>query len=315
MTDDRSFMSVGLPTLQHQPAQDASHNNLHVQSEHTDYDQGYSHHAEDDQYKRRSSADLPYSGRSSFVTNRSSSQGYGGQMSVQLPSLNGVFHDPTRSMYVPGPSAGSPGSYGGPSPTDENNVDTFRLPLSASVAASHPHSQFDYHAHHQTDFHQDRHSSHSQASYRDHHPHIPDHSSNPSISPIVPSNPSPGPSYSHSRQHHPHSQMVSSMLYSSHPNEPSSSGFNRSFPQSGSHSYADSHSSTSLSPQLDVSPQLSPVATKVEDRSGPVASSSAARSLPVKRREKPKIELAPDQPLTTQGKPRARVYVACMQWI
>jgi hypothetical protein len=32
------------------------------------------------------------------------------------------------------------------------------------------------------------------------------------------------------------------------------------------------------------------------------------------RREKPRIELAPDQPPTTQGKPRARVYVACIQW-
>lgn len=32
------------------------------------------------------------------------------------------------------------------------------------------------------------------------------------------------------------------------------------------------------------------------------------------RREKPKIELAADQPPTTQGKPRARVYVACAQW-
>lgn len=32
------------------------------------------------------------------------------------------------------------------------------------------------------------------------------------------------------------------------------------------------------------------------------------------RREKPRIELAPDQPPTTQGKPRARVYVACQQW-
>ncbi|KAF5338925.1 hypothetical protein D9611_008729 [Ephemerocybe angulata] len=31
------------------------------------------------------------------------------------------------------------------------------------------------------------------------------------------------------------------------------------------------------------------------------------------RREKPKIALAPDQPPTTQGKPRARVYVACVQ--
>ncbi|CCM03520.1 uncharacterized protein FIBRA_05654 [Fibroporia radiculosa] len=31
------------------------------------------------------------------------------------------------------------------------------------------------------------------------------------------------------------------------------------------------------------------------------------------RREKLKLELAPDQPLTTQGKPRTRVYVACVQ--
>jgi hypothetical protein len=32
------------------------------------------------------------------------------------------------------------------------------------------------------------------------------------------------------------------------------------------------------------------------------------------RREKPHIELAPDQPPTTQGKARSRVYVACVQW-
>ena len=32
------------------------------------------------------------------------------------------------------------------------------------------------------------------------------------------------------------------------------------------------------------------------------------------RRPKPRIELASDQPPTTQGKPRARVYVACVQW-
>jgi len=32
------------------------------------------------------------------------------------------------------------------------------------------------------------------------------------------------------------------------------------------------------------------------------------------RREKPRLALAPDQPMTTQGKPRARVYVACAQW-
>ncbi|KAI0771263.1 hypothetical protein BD413DRAFT_476321 [Trametes elegans] len=36
---------------------------------------------------------------------------------------------------------------------------------------------------------------------------------------------------------------------------------------------------------------------------------SAGRS----RREKPRLELAADQPLTTQGKPRARVYLACLQ--
>lgn len=40
------------------------------------------------------------------------------------------------------------------------------------------------------------------------------------------------------------------------------------------------------------------------------SNSSAGRS----RREKPRLELAADQPLTTQGKPRTRVYVACVQW-
>ncbi|KAI0670759.1 hypothetical protein C8Q78DRAFT_1069506 [Trametes maxima] len=43
-------------------------------------------------------------------------------------------------------------------------------------------------------------------------------------------------------------------------------------------------------------------------RSG-ASGSSAGRS----RREKPRLELAPDQPLTTQGRPRTRVYVACVQ--
>ena len=32
------------------------------------------------------------------------------------------------------------------------------------------------------------------------------------------------------------------------------------------------------------------------------------------RRDKPRIGLAPDQPPTTQGRPRARVFVACLQW-
>ena len=49
-------------------------------------------------------------------------------------------------------------------------------------------------------------------------------------------------------------------------------------------------------------------------------SPSSTRSAPTgpstgrSRREKPRLELAPDQPLTTQGKPRTRVYVACVQW-
>lgn len=32
------------------------------------------------------------------------------------------------------------------------------------------------------------------------------------------------------------------------------------------------------------------------------------------RKDKQRIELAPDQPPTTQGRPRARVFVACVQW-
>ena len=32
------------------------------------------------------------------------------------------------------------------------------------------------------------------------------------------------------------------------------------------------------------------------------------------RRDKPRIDLAPDQPPTTQGRRRARVFVACVQW-
>ncbi|KAH9950597.1 hypothetical protein B0H21DRAFT_500853 [Amylocystis lapponica] len=44
------------------------------------------------------------------------------------------------------------------------------------------------------------------------------------------------------------------------------------------------------------------------ERVSPLMSSSTKS-----RREKNRIELAPDQPLTTQGKPRTRVYVACVQ--
>ena len=47
---------------------------------------------------------------------------------------------------------------------------------------------------------------------------------------------------------------------------------------------------------------------------GGVPVPSPETSKPRKPRLKPRIELAPDQPPTTQGKPRARVYVACLQW-
>ena len=65
----------------------------------------------------------------------------------------------------------------------------------------------------------------------------------------------------------------------------------------------DSHSSTSRSPpaQQETLPAIRENEQQPNKTSG-------------KRREKPRIELAPDQPLTTQGKPRARVYVACIQW-
>ena len=33
-----------------------------------------------------------------------------------------------------------------------------------------------------------------------------------------------------------------------------------------------------------------------------------------KPKDKPRIDLAPDQPPTTEGRPRARVFVACLQW-
>ena len=44
------------------------------------------------------------------------------------------------------------------------------------------------------------------------------------------------------------------------------------------------------------------------------AAPAPENSKPRKPRLKPRIELAPDQPPTTQGKSRARVYVACLQW-
>lgn len=65
---------------------------------------------------------------------------------------------------------------------------------------------------------------------------------------------------------------------------------------------ADSHSSMSRSP---------PTHQDLLPHEGDAQASLPKLSM--KRREKPHIELSPDQPLTTQGKQRARVYVACVQ--
>ncbi|KAH7928462.1 hypothetical protein BV22DRAFT_1030769 [Leucogyrophana mollusca] len=81
---------------------------------------------------------------------------------------------------------------------------------------------------------------------------------------------------------------------------------------------------STMSTQLDPSLMLGQNAEFFTDASPTTAESSSSQSPAAgdedsasrsrkSRREKPRIELAPDQPLTTQGKPRARVYVACVQ--
>lgn len=102
-----------------------------------------------------------------------------------------------------------------------------------------------------------------------------------------------------------YSEMPSASYYSS-----SAPSFPYTYPQPPRIPHTPSiasHSSSSHSPSSNSEKFLSPVDEK------PLIGHSAHRALP-KRREKPRIALAPDQPLTTQGKPRARVYVACLQW-
>ncbi|KAG6831995.1 hypothetical protein H0H92_006030 [Tricholoma furcatifolium] len=59
--------------------------------------------------------------------------------------------------------------------------------------------------------------------------------------------------------------------------------------------------------------QSNHIASQVKPKSSPDVGEPLALPKRKPRREKPRIELAPDQPPTTQGKPRARVYVACVQ--
>ncbi|TFK70410.1 hypothetical protein BDN72DRAFT_545173 [Pluteus cervinus] len=60
-----------------------------------------------------------------------------------------------------------------------------------------------------------------------------------------------------------------------------------------------------------------PVHSQAPSESAPTdqgeISTSQSKSVLKSRRERPFITLAEDQPLTTQGKPRARVFVACLQ--
>ncbi|KAL4063290.1 hypothetical protein V8B97DRAFT_2026456 [Scleroderma yunnanense] len=66
--------------------------------------------------------------------------------------------------------------------------------------------------------------------------------------------------------------------------------------------------SCTQSPSLHAQDQ-GQIQTQTPTEEEPPSTSRSKKS----RRTKPHIELAPDQPLTTQGKPRARVYVACIQ--
>ncbi|KAF7985587.1 hypothetical protein HWV62_3877 [Athelia sp. TMB] len=74
--------------------------------------------------------------------------------------------------------------------------------------------------------------------------------------------------------------------------------------------------SANSEPPSAVSPSSRDISPSTEtENSGKGAQPAAAPTNRSRksRREKPHIELAPDQPPTTQGKPRARVYVACVQ--
>ncbi|KAH8104576.1 hypothetical protein BXZ70DRAFT_921504 [Cristinia sonorae] len=70
-------------------------------------------------------------------------------------------------------------------------------------------------------------------------------------------------------------------------------------------------SETSHSPPGISEPLLNTSNNSEPPESGPYPSSVLSTSL--KRKEKTRISLSPDQPLTSQGKPRTRVYVACVQ--
>lgn len=79
--------------------------------------------------------------------------------------------------------------------------------------------------------------------------------------------------------------------------------------------YPESSSTTSpsnLAVSSDVPGSCSPH-LPLSDTLEHAASQHSARK-PLTGRDKRRIDLAPDQPRTTQGHPRARVFLACTQW-
>jgi len=91
----------------------------------------------------------------------------------------------------------------------------------------------------------------------------------------------------------------------------------------GNHRNADAvqQDTTHPSPHTDTSATTSPsslfASTDVPDAllpDSPDTVHSSPNQARKPRRDKQRIELAPNQPPTTQGRPRARVFVACVQW-
>lgn len=80
-------------------------------------------------------------------------------------------------------------------------------------------------------------------------------------------------------------------------------------PALGDHSPTSTRDSQSAEPSAAAPSSPSAVGSTAK-----LAASERRPSYGKSRKEKPRLELAPDQPLTTQGKPRCRVYVACVQW-
>jgi hypothetical protein len=75
--------------------------------------------------------------------------------------------------------------------------------------------------------------------------------------------------------------------------------------------YADTSTTDSSSPSTEGPGTSPPLSIRPDTLGGLRTASHEPRKL---RKDKLRIELAPDQPPTTQGRPRARVFVACVQW-